>query len=178
MMKHIRQYFVSYLRNENATATLEFVLVYPFFLFIFLWSVEIGIWMLRATALERGLDFAVREIRLSPANGRPSEKDSKETICEYAGYFEDCMSNLKLELRESDPRAFTGFAANVDCHDRAEAVKPAQHFVHGQAHSLMLVRACMIVDPLFPQLALGGAMVNQTDGTMGIYAISTFVQEP
>jgi hypothetical protein len=178
MMQNIRQHFVSYLRNESATATLEFVLVYPFFLFLFLWSVEIGIWMLRATALERGLDFAVREIRLSPANNRPSEADSKATICEYAGYFENCVSNLKLELRETDPRAFTGLDANVDCHDRKKEVKPAQHFVHGQAHSLMLVRACMIVDPLFPQLALGGTMVNQSDGTMGIYAISTFVQEP
>ena len=166
-------------RQEDGTSSVEFVMVFPIFLFALFWSIETCVWMLRATSLERGLDMAIREIRISTQNSQPTYDELKQIICDTSGMLgSDCFTDLKLELQKTDPRAFTGLPANADCQDKSEPIKPAVNFKPGQPNDLMLVRACARIEPIFPALHVGNAMKRETDGGTALVAISTFVQEP
>ena len=90
-------------RSEEGSATVEFVLVFPMFMVLFTSAFEAGLMMTRHVMLERGLDMAVREVRLN-TGAAPSPDQFKEMICEGAGIIPDCMNNLKLEMRPIDPR--------------------------------------------------------------------------
>lgn len=166
-------------RREDGTSSVEFVMVFPIFLFSLFWSIETCVWMLRATSLERGLDMAIREIRISTQNSQPTYDDLKKIICDTSGMLgSECFSDLKLELQKTDPRAFNGLPAEADCRDKSEPIKPAVNFNPGQPNDLMLVRACARIEPIFPALHIGNAMKRETDGGTALVAISTFVQEP
>ena len=53
-----------------------------------------------------------------------------------------------------------------------------KEFTPGQQNQLMLLRACLRFDPLFPIDALGSALVKDANGQSAIYAMTAFVQEP
>lgn len=179
MMGRIKTALRRMWRREDGTSSVEFVMVFPIFLFALFWSIETCVWMLRATSLERGLDMAIREIRISTQNAQPTYDELKEIICDGAGMLgSDCFSDLKLELQRADPRAFAGLPANADCVDKSEPIKPAVNFNPGQPNDLMLVRACARIEPIFPTLHVGNAMKRESDGGTALVAISTFVQEP
>lgn len=166
-------------KREDGVASLEFVLYYPIFFFILLWSIETSFWMMRVTLLERGLDLAVREIRIANSNAIPTYTELKTIICDNAALWtETCEDDLKLELQAVDPRSYAGLPADADCVDRSEPIQPALNFTPGVANELMLMRACARVEPIFPQTTLGRAMSRQTDGGVALVALTTFVQEP
>lgn len=167
------------LRRDDGTASVEFVMVFPIFLFALLWSIETCVWMLRATALERGLDIAVREVRIATQNNQPTYDDLKTLICDGSGMLgSDCFNDLMLEMQVVSPRAFAGLPAQADCRDRSEPIRPAINFNPGQPNQLMLMRACARIEPIFPALAVGNAMMRESDGGVALIALSTFVQEP
>ena len=56
-------------RFENGAASVEFVIVFPFFFGVFISSFEIGMMNIRALLLERATDLVVREIRLNSGPG-------------------------------------------------------------------------------------------------------------
>lgn len=167
------------LRCESATTSVEFVMVYPIFLLAMLWSVETCIWMMRATSLERGLDIAIREVRIGTQNAMPTYNDLKTIVCDTSGMLtNDCFSDLKLEMQVVNPRAYVGLPAQADCRDHSEPIKPATNFTIGQPNNLMLVRACARIEPVFPMLDVGNAMKRESDGGVALIAVTTFVQEP
>ena len=60
MTSRLRRFF----HKEDGNASVEFVLVFPAFLSLLLMSIELGFVTMRHPLLERGLDIAVRELRL------------------------------------------------------------------------------------------------------------------
>ncbi|NVO29041.1 pilus assembly protein [Donghicola sp. C2-DW-16] len=179
MMGRVITWARTLLRSESATTSVEFVMVYPIFLLALLWSIETCIWMMRATSLERGLDIAIREVRLGSLNSMPTYDDLKDIVCDYSGMLGDsCATDLKLEMQIADPRAYEGLPDDADCVDHSEPIKPAINFTVGQANDLMLVRACARIEPVFPMLDVGNAMKRESDGGVALIAVSTFVQEP
>lgn len=166
-----------FLRAESATATLEFAIVFPAFITIFLSSVEMGMITLRHTMLERGLDLAVRNIRLGTGTA-PQHDEIVEQICDYAGVIPDCGTTLRLEMVQVDLRDSVTFPSTVDCVDTSEEVQPVRSFVNGQENELMILRACVKFDPVFPTAGLGKQLQVDGAGQAALVAMSAFVQEP
>lgn len=166
-----------FLKDEGGNASVEFVLVFPAYLALMLMSIELGFVTLRHTLLERGLDIAVREVRLGTGTA-PQHDDIKQIICDNALMIRDCATTLRLEMRSADIRAYNSLDTTADCTDLAEPTKPVREFTPGQQNQLMLLRACLRFDPLFPDDALGSALTKDASGQSSIVSMTAFVQEP
>jgi len=166
-----------FLADEGGSASVEFVIVFPAYLALMIMSIELGFVTLRHTLLERGLDIAVREIRLGTGTA-PEHDEIKQLVCENALMIRDCEKNLRLEMRSADIRAFNSLDTTIDCTDSAEPTKPVKQFTPGQQNELMLLRACLRFDPIFPDFALGSALNKDANGQTGIFSMTAFVQEP
>lgn len=172
-----RRRLAAWLRDETGTATVEFAIMFPIFVSIFLSSVELGVISLRHSMLERGLDMAVRDIRLGTGTN-PQHDDIKAAICNYAGLLADCENSLRLEMIQVDPRNYTPPPGGADCIDHSEPVSAVRSFVNGQSNDLMMMRACYVFTPVFPTAWLGQQLVKDGAGNAAITAASAFVQEP
>ncbi|WP_297769660.1 TadE/TadG family type IV pilus assembly protein [uncultured Roseovarius sp.] len=164
-------------RDETGTASVEFVIVVPFFLALMILSIEVGFLTMRATFLERGLDMAAREVRLGTGTA-PQHDDIKRIICANSIVINDCESNLRLEMRPTDIRNLTALEQGADCTDLAQPAKPVREFTPGQQNELMLLRACVKYNPLFPRSLLGSRLIDDENGQSSLVAITAFVQEP
>lgn len=163
--------------DERGTATVEFAIMFPIFATLFLSAVELGVISLRHSMLERGLDMAVRDIRLGTGTA-PQHDDIKDAICNYAGLLPNCDTNLRLEMINVDPRAFTVPPADADCIDHSEDSNPLRSFATGQENEMMLLRACLVFSPVFPTAGLGYYLDHDGAGNAAMTATSAFVQEP
>lgn len=165
-------------REEDGAAVVEFAITFPAMLFLFLSGVELGMMSLQHQALERALDLTVRDIRLGTGNA-PQHNEIKDLICERAGYLGSCSENLRLEMVLLDPRSWVDVAATADCTDKSEAVTPYRAFVNNAGENdLMVMRACVKVDPVFPTTGLGSNFVKDGAGQYALVSTTVFVQEP
>ncbi len=177
-MRHRLKKALGYLyKAESGTASVEFVLVLPAFLMIMAFSIELGVVTLRHMLLERGMDMAAREIRLSTGTA-PQHSEIKQSVCDNAKFIKDCTSNLRLEMSSADLRDFNSLSTDVQCTDKAEEAAPVYKVVPGQQNQLMLLRACLKYDPLFPSSVLGKALSKDASGQARIVSMTAFVQEP
>lgn len=164
-------------RDESGSASVEFVLIFPVYLSFILMSIELGFVTMRHTLLERGLDIAVREVRLGTGTV-PQHDDIKDIVCENAVMVLNCQEKLRLEMRPANLFALTTLDTTADCTDKAEPAKPVRAFVPGVANQLMLMRACYKYEPFFPDEFLGSALEKDGSGEAAIITMTAFVQEP
>ena len=164
--------------DEDGSALLmEFVIMVPLLFAALIMSVEMSFYAMRHMYLDRGLDMTVRYIRLN-TNTPMTHPQIKDMICETSGFIKDCDTTLRLEMINVDPRNFASFDQASDCVDTSEDPKPVRGWNLGVEHQLMLLRACVGFEPLFPTTGLGYAL--EKDGADRVAMISTaaFVQEP
>jgi hypothetical protein len=164
-------------RREDGTATLEFVLYFPAFVMILLASVEAGIMMTRQVMLERGFDIAMRELRLGSWEN-PDHAGLKDRICDNTATVRFCRDNLLIELAPVQTANWHLPSAPVTCVDRDEEIQPVTAFVPGAGNQLMMVRACYVVDPIFPTTRLGLQLPRDASGGFQMVTVSSFVNEP
>lgn len=163
--------------GEHGSSTIEFAIMFPFFITLFLSSVELGMIHFRHSMLERGLDMAVRDIRLGTGTN-PTHDDIKDAICNYAGVLPQCDANLRLEMILVDPRNYNPPPVAADCVDHSEDPVPLRNFIHGGSNEMMMLRACFVFSPIFPTAGLGYQMPKDGAGNVAMTAASAFVQEP
>jgi len=163
--------------DTAGSATVEFVLVFPAFMVMFVSSFESGLLMTRHVALERALDMAVRTVRINTSIEYDHD-DIKELICARARMIPDCENQLKLEMLVRDPRNWVALTGGADCVDRAQPGAASRSFTNGGAHELMILRACVLLDPVFPTSALAFALPNQSGEAYALVSTSAFVMEP
>lgn len=172
----------SFIAEDSGTVTVEFVLIFPIFMLFFLMTYESGMISLRNTMLDRGVDLAVRDVRLgSIAN--PTRENLRNRICERAGIIPDCINQLQVEMLRRDPRNWVGLDPQVPCIDRSEQVQPATTFVNGSNNELLFLRVCARFDPVLPTTGIGKAIVEANDnaaaqGSYAIISTAAFVIEP
>lgn len=166
-------------KGQDGNATIEFVLVFPLMMAIFLASFELGLLQLRHTMLERGLDLTVRTVRLT-TNANPDYDTLREQICDHALLVSDCSNSLKLEMIRLDPWSSFDTVQAPDCIDRPVDFTPARTWTEGNANDLILLRACVLFDPLFPTSGIGYRLSSAFDneGAYALTAKSIFVAEP
>ena len=166
-----------FLRREDGTATVEFVIVFPIIMVIFASAYEIGLANVRNVMLERATDLTVRELRLN-TGAPPTYAQVKQMICGAALIIPDCENSLKLELRPVSTASWNWPPVEADCMDRAANINPLREWSNGQQNELMMVRACATFDPMMPAFGLGAVMPKDNTGGYRLVAMSGFVNEP
>ena len=166
-----------WLGDETGAVVADFAIMLPIFVMFLLSSVEMGFLSFRQTMLERGLDLAVRDLRLGLIPD-PSHATVKEDICRYSGFLPDCEESLRLEMQPVNLRAYTSLESDVDCIDKSEDIEPVRSFIPGGANELMVLRACIQVAPIFPSVGLGDQIAKDGNGDVSLVSVTAFVNEP
>lgn len=163
---------------ERGSATVEFVIAFPVVLTVVLSGFESGLLLSRKVMLDRAVDMTVRELRLTQIKN-PTHQLVKEHICSFNTFVEDCLNVLRLDL---EPIATTGNWAlptdAPDCVDRDAAINPPEDLDEGGENELMLLRVCVVVDPVFPNFGLGLYLPKDASGGVRLISTSAFVNEP
>lgn len=178
MIRSVRNFLRRFRRGEDGSAlVIEFCIFVPVLFGAFLMSVEMGIYSMRQMYLDRGLDIAVRYVRLNTSTNYTHD-DIKQMICDNAGWLENCQTTLRLEMITVNPRMFAQFDQTADCVDTSEPVQPVRGFALGEENEMMMLRACVKFDPLFPTSGLGKAYDKDGSGQAKMISLAAFVQEP
>ncbi len=166
------------LRDEDGSSTIEFVLLFPFVFGLFLATFELGMLLTRQVMLDRGIDLAIRQVRLGLVQ-EVTHDVLKTMICRTATMIPDCANQLKLEMIPVDPRSWRTLRPDVDCVDRGEKAEAVRDFHAGLSNELMVLRACALIDPYFPSNVLGFPNISSADGKpFAVTSTTTFVIEP
>ena len=170
--------FKRFLKDETATASVEFVLIAPLYLAAVFSVFEAGWLMTKNMMLERGLDQTIRDIRLG-RHTLTSHAEFKDRICTYSRILKDCDQNMILEVTPITSAASIPSGA-AQCRDRSTPPPPpsALKFDLGNRDDIMFVRACVIVDPLVPGMGLGLHLPKDKTGGFQMTAYSAFKNEP
>ncbi len=163
-------------RKEDGSITVEFVIIFPAFMFLVLSGVELALVTLQQAMLDRAVDLTVREIRLGTGNNQ-SHDAIRDTICDHATFIKNCSANLRLEMIQQSAFAGIDIPATPDCTNNSEEVSPVREFQNGLANELMILRACAKIDPVFPTSTMGRTLADDT-GQIALTATTAFVQEP
>ena len=163
--------------DASGAATVEFVLVFPFFIAIFLSAFDMAAMNIRAVSLERATDQVVRSIRLGGGSTVAYDKVLSD-VCNRVFMIDDCKNSVKIELQKVATNSWTLPSPDADCSKRDGTIRPARGFANGAENELMLVRVCAIVDPFFPNIGVGRSMPKTDDGGYWVIASSAFVNEP
>jgi Flp pilus assembly protein TadG len=165
-------------RREDGAATVEFVIVFPIFMVIFVSVFESGLLMTKMVMLDRALDLTVRQIRLATGSGAITHDAVKEMICANTVIIDDCANSLQVEMVQINAANWTMPNTTADCVDRESEIAPVLNFTPGGENSIMFVRACLIVEPMFPNYGLGLILTKDPSGGVRLLANSAFASEP
>ena len=168
--------------NREGSSTVEFVLIFPGFLALFLVAYESGLMMVRNVLLERGVDLSVRDLRLA-GSAAPNFNQLKANICRDSMVIqdEDCDDVIQLQLEPVDTTAWTTLDDNVRCIDQENTINPLDEttFTGGGSNQLMMVRVCALYQPMFKPTGWGMQMPQADDqGNYALVITSAFVNEP
>ena len=111
------------MRREDGTATMEFVLVIPLIMMIFMASFESGLLMTRSIMLEQSVDMTMRELRLGHFTDITNHLLKKE-ICSRTIIFPDCMNNMKIEMERVSTATFDIPVQPPHCINKKDTAEP------------------------------------------------------
>ncbi len=177
-MHGLTPYLRRFWREENATSTLEFVIVFPLTILLFIATFETGIMLSRQVLMERSLDDAVRILRLAQGLSITSD-EIEDAICDNTNAIPDCDNVLVVDLRVVSMDTYDIPEEDVLCVDRNEIeIRPDNTFDQGQDNELILIRACAVVDRILPISGWGLNLARDDTGGLHMVAASLFVNEP
>lgn len=165
------------LRREDGTASMEFVIVVPVILTIFMSSFECGLLMTREILLERSVDMTMREVRLGHYINVTNVLLKKE-ICSRTLIFPNCETNIKVQLDRIDTTTWSVPTTHVPCVNNNTPAEPVTKPNTGQENDMMLVRVCVSLPAVFPGMGLALSMTTDNLGNYTLEAASAFVVEP
>lgn len=166
------------IRGEKGNATIEFVILFPAFMTLFLTSFEIGIYTMRSVLLERALDVNIRLLRLGTLS--PATTDElKRRMCSEMIFFPTCTTDLAVDVRAIPTTTWDLPTGAIPCRNRVDGVDPGNLlFAPGGDAVPTLVRACLVMDPFFAPTPLVIDMPLDPSGGSVMAAWSTYVAEP
>lgn len=164
--------------SEDGAVTVEFVIVFPVFMALFVSVFEAGLMMTKLTMLDRALDLTVRQIRLASESEAITHEAVKEMICDNTVIIDNCDNVLQLEMVVISTDTWTMPDNTLDCIDREAEIEPVVNFSAGGENDIVYVRACIVVDPMFPNMGLGLILTKDPTGGVRLTASSAFANEP
>ena len=165
------------MRREDGTATMEFVLVIPLIMMIFMASFESGLLMIRSIMLEQSVDMTMRELRLGHLTAVTNHLLKKE-ICSRTIIFPDCLNNIKIEMDRVSTATWNIPVQPPHCINRHEAAEPVVSMGTIGDNDVMVVRVCVTMQAMFPTTGIALNMPLDPDGGYGLVARTAFVVEP
>lgn len=162
---------------EDGTASMEFVLMVPVFIAVFMASFESGLLMVRSILLEQSVDMTMRELRLGHLE-MITQATLREEICSRTIIFSTCESAMLIELERVSTATWAIPAAPTSCINRDELIEPVVALQIGQQNDVMLIRVCVIQDAIFPTTGIGLGLAVDAQGGYALIAKSAFVVEP
>jgi hypothetical protein len=163
--------------REDGSASLDFVMVIPILLMVFMAAFESGLLMVRHIMLEQAVDVTVRNLRLG-LYPNPTAALIKSEICDRTSILKDCNANIHIELSPISTATWAMPTTGTACVDRTQEIQPSLVFNPGNANEVMLVRVCVLQDAIFPTSGVGLALPKDAAGGYGLVSISAFVNEP
>lgn len=176
----LRRFLRGFRRRDHGGPTVEFVLVFWPFMMLTISAFELGLLMTRHVMLERGLDMAVREVRLNTDRGI-NEEQFKAMVCNTAGIIQNCTTQLRLEMIAVDmfaDKSVQSIRRAASCVDYNDPFQLARNFDNGTANQTMVVRACARLVPMLPDTALGWFLSRMDNGYYRVVSTTAFVMEP
>ena len=176
-MKRFFKILRRFAQNDQGTATVEFVFVFPTMMAILFIMFDLGLIMMKYVVLETSLDIVVREARLHGiASGQSGSDYFKQQVCDRSPLFADCESSLFIEMTPIDTGTIF-VAEDPTCVDRTVNDPPAINFNGGVQNDIVYIRACIIVDRYLPTTLIN---IFDLDASGGIRLIadSAYVVEP
>ncbi|MCF6317224.1 MAG: pilus assembly protein [Marinosulfonomonas sp.] len=177
LAKHFGSKIRSLRKREDGNATIEFAIMFPIMMTMFLSSVEIGILTIRQVMLERSVDMTIRDLRLGHFIN-PTQDALRTLICQRAGVIPSCMDSLLIELRPVSTTTWTPLSTDTTCKNRDEDINPVVTLDPGTVHEMVLVRVCAVFEPIFPTTSLGISLKRDALGGYALVTSSAFVNEP
>ncbi len=165
------------LRSEVGTASMEFVIIVPTVMMIFMAAIESGAFMTRLIMLERSVDNVMRTLRLGQIPN-PTAALLKSRICDGSVIMRDCASNITIDLQPVSTTTWAFPATSPECVNRDENIEPATTFNPGAQHEIMMVRVCVIQDAIFPVVGIGLKLARDESGGYALATTTAFVNEP
>jgi len=162
---------------EDGTASMEFVLMVPLFITIFMASFESGLMMVRSILLDQAVDMTMRELRLGHYAIVDEDKLRTE-VCSRTIIFATCEDNMLIELERVSTADWTIPGTPTQCINRDDVIEPVVAMQIGQQNDVMLVRICVIQDAIFPTTGIGLGLSVDSGGGYALISRSAFVVEP
>lgn len=177
MTRPVTRFLRNFRKDETGSAVIPFAMWTPVFLALILSSVELGTVTIRHTMLERGLDQAVRNVRLN-TTGNLDHASLKQMICDNAAVLPNCLDTLHLEMVQLDMFNWVEPPAGTDCADVSQEVTPVRNFAVGADQEMMMLRACYKYRPITPAGTISSSLAKDDNGFTALVATSAFVHEP
>ncbi|NIQ96277.1 MAG: pilus assembly protein, partial [Desulfuromonadales bacterium] len=100
----------------------EFTIIFPFLMYMILSIAEAGSLMARAVMLDRGVEIAMRDLRLGRVPGI-THQEIKDRICDAAFLIGKCRGAIQLELAPL-PSSASFPETGITCIDRTSEIQP------------------------------------------------------
>ncbi len=167
-----------FFKDEGGNQTIEFIIFFPTVMFLFLATVEVGVYSIRHVVLERGLDLTVRSIRLNQAP--VNAEGIRTTVCRNSLMIPKCDRSVRVEMLSLDARNFTASSipAATKCLNLDDPVQPADEVQAGDPNQLMVLRVCALFDPFFPTTGFGKSIPKVSGGSYALVSLAAFAIEP
>lgn len=165
-------------KDRSGAAALEFAMVVPIFLALVFSTFETGWIMVRATALDRALDIAVRKVRIAADDAPTSQSEMKAAICsEMTLVVPVCEKAMIVEM--SVVKTASDIPSNAaTCIDRGSKYEPTVTFTTGDRAQIMYVRACLVTDPITPLIGVALQLSKDSLGGYSLVSSTAFINEP
>lgn len=164
-------------RREDGVAAMEFVLMVPVLLAVFMSAFECGLLMTRSILVEHAVDVTMRELRLGHY-GRVTNALLKDEICRRTIIFGDCASNITVQLDRISQTNWAIPTPPPTCVNSNDDAEPVVDMNVGQDNDLMLVRVCVSLPAIFPGMGLALNLPQDELGNYALVARTAFVVEP
>lgn len=164
-------------RNEDGTSSIEFALTFPFVFYFFGLGAEVGLYQLQQVMFERAVDIVVRELRLGDEDLQDPD-NLIARICEETLVVGSCTDDLFLDMEQVEVSSYRGSDEAVTCVNRTETAHPVVTMTPGSGNDVMLMRFCLVIDPVFANWGLGAILPRAEGGGVPLYAQTFYVNEP
>lgn len=177
MKPFMRKRLHAFGRAEDGIAAVEFTILFPCIFFMFLWAIELGLIMTKSVMLEFAVDTTMRELRTGNLVNPTSDR-LKDAICRRARIVSRCRETIMLDLRPVNTNTWVLPSRTASCQNRDANIQPVVEYTVGQQNQIMLVRACVTVNTLFPNIGIGARLQKDSHDGFKMVAMSAFVNEP
>jgi len=178
--------------EKGGTPTVEFVILFPIYIYMMCSAWEVGMFLFRQIMLERGLDMTVRELRINDYEdkwGTTAEfAEIKSGICANTPSIKNCDSLLSLATDDIDNLRNPQWGLVEEgalCADRKKAAPDRfgnPRWNTGGENHVVVISACWFYDPMFSSFGIASEApikaASDFGGGVAVTAISAFAIEP